>query len=279
MKKKAVLIFIALFVIASTVGVMVIEKNSKSPMDRFLETSQTTTQPDNYIPAKIIDNDGGLQYEFLSYDLIDGEDIETQTKYKAQYFADGKVPSSDYVVKKVDYAAMRRDYPKYDEYVSSNCTKGMTYEEAEAFEREHEAEYSSEVHVKTKYFFIRCRITYLGGYVNERNEKCLGAFNFIVMNGDKRVGENYPNCYFDLSKNTEGKDQKSDSVYYKFGKIGDSIECVLGGRLIDENDHFSEATAYYVGFFPGLYSEYEKVNPALDSKFVALKDMPKEPET
>ncbi len=278
MKKKAVLIFVALFAIASAVGVMVIEKNRKTPMERYLETSQTTTQPEKYIPAKIVDYDGGLQYEFLSYDLIDDKDIETQTKYKADYFSDGKIPSSDYVVKKVDYDAMARDYPKFDEYRESNCTKGMTYEECEEFMREHEDEYSSEVHVRTKYFFIRCRITYVGGDVNDTNRKCLN-FDFLIMNGDKRVGDSHnPNCYFDLSQNTEGKEQKTDSVYYTFGKLGDSIECVLGGRLIDENDQFSDATAYYVGFLPWSYEEAEKCNPAIDSKFVALKDMPKEPE-
>ena len=279
MKKKAVLIFVVLFVIASVAAVIAIEKNSKTPMERFLETSQTTKQPDKYIPAKIIDYDGGLQYEFLSYELIDDKDIEKQKKYKAEYFIDGKVPPSDYVVKKVDYAAMRRDFPKYDEYVSSNCTKGMTYEEAEAFEREHEDEYSTEVHVKTKYYFIRCRITYVGGDINDTNEKCLTAFDFLIMSGDKRVGECYQKCYFDFSKNIEGKEQKGDAVYYKFGKIGDSIECVLGGRLIDENDCFSKATGYYVGFLPWSYDEAENCNPAIDSKFVALKDMPKEPET
>ena len=169
---------------------------------------------------------------------------------------------SDYVVKKVDHAAMRRDFPKYDEYVSSNCTKGMTYEEAEAFEREHEAEYSSEVHVKTKYFFIRCRITYIGGGINESNEKCLTAFDFLIMNEDKIVGVNHPNCYFDLSEYTEGKEQKIDSVYYKFKKVGDSIECILGGRLRDD-----EVT----------YSDEDQFNPAIDVRCVALKDMPKEP--
>ncbi len=279
MKKKAVPVVVVLIAILAIAFVIRIEKNSKTPMERFLETSQTTTQPEEYIPAKIVDNDGGLQYEFLSYDLVDGKDIETQTKYKAVFFADGKVPPSDYVVKWTDYDAMARDYPEFDECRKSNGLRGMTEAEEEEFLRIHEPEYTIDKHVKTKYFFIRCRITYLGGYVNERNEKCLTAFVFLVMNGDKRVGENYPNCYFDLSQNPKGKVQKTDSVYYKFEKVGDSIECVLGGRLIDENDHYSEATAYYVGFFPGSYSEYEKVNPAIDKRFVALKDMPKEPET
>ena len=278
MKKKLSVIVAALALVGLIAVVIAIERKSKTPMDRYLETTQTTKQQVKYTPAKIIDNDSGLQYEFLSYDLIDDKDIETQTKYKAEYFDDGKLPPSDYVVKKVDHAAMRRDFPKYDEYVSSNCTKGMTYEEAEAFEREHEAEYSSEVHVKTKYFFIRCRITYIGGGINESNEKCLTAFDFLIMNEDKIVGVNHPNCYFDLSEYTGGKDQKIDSVYYKFKKVGDSIECILGGRLRDDEDHFSEATGFYVGFQPSVtYSDEDQFNPAIDVRCVALKDMPKEP--
>lgn len=278
MKRKAVPIIIVLTALAAIVLVINIEKNRKTPMERFLETSQTTKQPVTYIPSKIIDNDGALQYEFLSYELIDDKDIEKQTKYKAEYFLDGKVPSSDYVVKKVDFDAMARDYPKFDEYRKSFCDDSvMTEDEYEEFMREHEAEYSSEVHVKAKYFFIRCRITYIGGGIIEGNEKCLTAFNFLIMNGDKIVGKSYPNCYFDLSRNPKGKEQKTDSIYYKFEKVGDSIECVFGGRLREDYDRFSEATGYYVGFLPMMASDVDQFNPAIDVRCVALKDMPKEP--
>lgn len=278
MKKNSVVILIsAIAIVILVLAVTEIEKKSKTPMDRYLETSQTTKQPDNYIPAKIIDNDGGLQYEFLSYDVIDDKDIETQTKYKAEYFLDGKVPSSDYVVKKTDFDAMARDYPKFDEFRESHGTKGMTYEEYGVFLREHEDEYSTEVHVKAKYFFIRCRITYIGGGINKSNEKWVGDFSFLVMNGHKMVGYEGPDCYFDHPQNTEGKERESYFFVYKFEKVGDSIECILGGRLREDYDHFSEATGYYVGILPGVtYSDEDQFNPAIDSRCVALKDMPKE---
>ena len=276
MKKRLLVVIAALALVVLVAAVIVIESKSKTPMDRYLETTQTTKQQVKYIPAKIISNDEELQYEFLSYDLIDDKDIEKQTKYKAEYFDDGKLPPSDYVVKKVDHAAMRRDFPKYDEYVSSNCTKGMTYEEYEAFMREHEDEYSTEVHVKTKYYFIRCRITYIGGGINESNEKCVSAFDFLIMNGDKMIGASNPGCYFDHSQNTEGERKRFN--YYRFEKVGDSIECIIGGRLRDDYDRFSEATGYYVGFRPGVtYSDEDQFNPAIDVRCVALKDMPKEP--
>lgn len=275
MKKKLPVIVVTLALVGLVAAVIAIERKSKTPIDRYMETTQTTKQTVKYSPAKIISNDEELQYEFLSYDLIDDKDIETQTKYKAEFFDDGKLPPSDYVVKKVDHAAMRRDFPKYDEYVSSNCTKGMTYEEYEAFMREHEDEYSTEVHVKTKYYFIRCRITYIGGGINESNEKCVSAFDFLIMNGDKMIGASNPGCYFDHSQNTEGERKRFN--YYRFEKVGDSIECIIGGRLREDYDRFSQATGYYVGFQPGTtYSDEDQFNPAIDKRCVALKDMPKE---
>ena len=155
MKKKTVLILVAVLAIVSAVCVMVIEKNRKTPQDRFLETSQIAKPTDDYIPVKLLNDDGNLQFEFLSYELIDDKDIEKQTKYKAEYFIDGKVPLSDYVVRDIDYEALRRDYPKYDEFYSSNGEKGMTYEEAGNLEREHGSEYMIDKHIKTKYIFVR----------------------------------------------------------------------------------------------------------------------------
>ncbi len=278
MKKKLPVIVAALALVGLVAAVIAIERKSKTPMDRYMETTQTTKQTDNYIPAKIIDNDGGLQYEFLSYDLIDDKDIETQAKYKAEYFYDGKLPPSDYIVKKVDYDAMARDFPKFDEYRKSYCDESiMTEAECEEFMREHEAEYSWEEHVKTKYYFIRCRITYIGGGINESNEKWVSTFDFLIMNGNKMVGSANPTCYFDHPQNTEGEERRKHYFVYKFEKVGDSIECIIGGRLRDDNDRFSEATGYYVGFLPSVGSDFDQFNPALDVRCVALKDMPKEP--
>ena len=277
MKKKLPVIVAALALVGLVAAVIAIERKSKTPMDRYMETTQTTKQTDNYIPAKIIDNDGGLQYEFLSYDLIDDKDIETQAKYKAEYFYDGKLPPSDYIVKKVDYDAMARDFPKFDEYRKSYCDESiMTEAECEEFMREHEAEYSWEEHVKTKYYFIRCRITYIGGGINESNEKWVSTFDFLIMNGNKMVGSANPTCYFDHPQNTEGEERRKHYFVYKFEKVGDSIECIIGGRLRDDNDRFSEATGYYVGFLPSVGSDFDQFNPALDVRCVALKDMTKE---
>ena len=136
------------------------QKASAGPFSSRLP--QTVKQTDGYVPAKILNNEGNLQYEFLSYEF-DDQDIEKQTIYKAEHFIEGKVPPSDYVVKWTDYDAMARDYPKFDEWRKSDCLKGMTEGKYEEFMRIHEPEYTIDKHVKTKYLFVKCRITYIGG--------------------------------------------------------------------------------------------------------------------
>ena len=275
MKRKATVLVSVIVLSILLFAVIILEKSNKTPMQRYFETSQTTKNTDKYTPVKITNDDGNLQFEFLSYDPIDDKDIEKQTKYKSEYFIDGKVPPSDYVVRDIDYDALRRDYPKYDEFYSSNGEKGMTYEEAEELEREHGSEYMIDKHIKTKYLFVRCRITYLG---NGRNEEWLNLFDIFVMRGNAIVGLCNMNCYLDNSQHREEGVSEDDFFRYKFEKVGDSVECVMGCRIRGDFVDLSEENKYYVGFQPGTrYSDYDQFNPAIDKRCVALNDIPKEP--
>ena len=276
MKKKAVLIFVVIFVIASVAAAIAIEKNRNTPMERFIKTLQTTKHADDYVPVKILNNDKNVQYEFLSYDLIDDKDIEKQTKYKAEFFVDGKVPPSDYIVKWTDYDAMARDYPKYDEYRNSDGNKGMTKSEAEEFMRIHEPEYTIDKHIKSKYLFVRCRITYMG---NGRKKEFLSLFDVFAMRGNERIGPvNDEFCYFDHPQPALWEDGRAgDFFWYRFDRVGDSLECVLGCRLRGEYFDLSEENMYYIGFQPGaVYPDLDQFNPAHDKRCVALNDMPRE---
>lgn len=274
MKRKATVLVSVIVLSILLFAVIILEKINKTPMHRYLETSQIAKPTDDYIPAKLLNDDGNLQFEFLSYDLIDDKDIEKQTKYKAEYFIDGKVPPSDYVVRDIDYDALRRDYPKYDEFCSSNGEKGMTYEEAGELEREHGSEYMIDKHIKTKYLFVRCRITYLG---NGRNEEWLNLFDIFAMRGNEIVGLCNMNCYLDISQHRGEGVSENDFFQYKFEKVGDSVECVMGCRIRGDFVDLSEENIYYVGFQPGTrYSDYDQFNPAIDRRCVALRDIPKE---
>ncbi len=244
-------------------------------MERFIKTLPTTKHADDYVPVKILNNDENVQYEFLSYDLIDDKDIEKQTKYKAEFFVDGKVPPSDYIVKWTDYDAMARDYPKYDEYRNSDGNKGMTKAEAEEFMRIHEPEYTIDKHIKSKYLFVRCRITYMG---NGRKKEFLSLFDVFAMRGNERIGPVNEFCYFDHPQPDIWEDGRAGGFFwYRFDKVGDSLECVLGCRLRGEYFDLSEENMYYIGFQPGaVYSGLDQFNPAHDKRCVALNDMPRE---
>lgn len=278
MKRKAIIIAITMLFTALIIAVIKTEKSSKTPMDRFLETSQTTNKAENYIPIKILMDNKNIQYEFLSYDLIDDKDIEKQTKYKAEYFIEGKVPSSHYVVNRTDFDAMARDYPKFDEYRKSNGEKGMTDAEYDEFMRIHEPEYTIDKHIKTKYLFVRCRITYLGA---GRDTAWLAQPHVFAMQGNSKAltvsaGRSY--CYFDHPQPALWEDgNREDFFWYKFEKEGDSLECVLGIRLRgDRGVDLSEDNSYYIGFeSTASYSDYDQFNPAIDSRCVALDDLPK----
>ena len=222
--KKITLIITAILLTILLTAVIAIENKSQSPLNRYLETTRESDKSD-YIPKEIINNLNNIRYEILSYELIDDKNIEKQTKYKAEYFIEGKVPPSDYIVKWTDFDAMARDYPKFDESRKSNGEKGMNWDEQESFIREHEAEYTKDKHLKTKYLFFRCRITYIGG---ERKEEWLDNISVFAMRGNSIVGEGNFFCYFDHSQHIDGEERKNEYFVYRFDKVGDSIECILG---------------------------------------------------
>ena len=75
MKKSATLIITAIISIFLIMAVLVIESKSKTPMDRYMETSQPTGSSrsiieSSYTPKEIISNGNNLKYEFLSYELM-----------------------------------------------------------------------------------------------------------------------------------------------------------------------------------------------------------------
>lgn len=283
MKKKAALIAISLTAIASAVGVTAIAKDRMTPAEKHLEAPQAFGQiqlssdksgNSNNTTKEILNNEGNLKYEFLSYELIDDKDINKQTKYKAEYFIDGKVPSSDYVVKWTDFDAMAKDYPKFEEARKSNCEKGMTWDEYYAFVREHEAKYTTDKHIKSKYLFVRCRITYTG---NGRPKEWLSNFSIFAMRNNQVVGQGMDFCYFNLPQpNLWDDGRANDFFWYRFNKAGDSIECVIGCRLREDYVNFSGDNTYYIGIEPSVYYDDKQINPAIDARFVSTDMLARE---
>ena len=98
------------------------------------------------------------------------------------------------------------------------------------------------------------------------------------MRDNALVGYEGINCYFDHTQHTSNEARESSEFFkYKFEKKGDSIECVLGCRLTSEYFELSEENKYFIGFQPGTsYSDNDQFNPAIDSRCVAIADIPKE---
>lgn len=218
--------------------------------------------------------DHTLKYEFLSYELIDGTEIGKQTKYKSEFFRDGRIPDAELVTKYTDYKAMARDYPEYAEYINSDYDdpKGMTNEEAEKFEREHEAEYTKTKKLRAKYLFVRCRITYLGGGPREQEVTDLDVFS---IRGAEQIGSDIFDCYFDHTQNST---EKECFFKYRFNKVGDSVECVMGSRLTNDYTELQDDAAYYIGLPPSAFDSsigfnYKNMYGEL---YFAISDLPKE---
>lgn len=291
MKKRIYIFVLSLFVVV-LIAVVLIESNSKSPKDRFIETSETVesemtesslitsissgeaitekSEPDLSIIFNLTHT---VQYEFLSYEMVDDTDIAKQTKYKAEFFADGKVPDPDYFIEKTDYMAMRKDYPQVDEYISSNGTKGMTDDEYHDFMEKHLDEYTSKRHPKTKYLFLHCRISNVGqGPV----EEYINELSLYAVRGDNTIGKEELNCYFDKSMYIEGDERVHHFFLYRFGKNEETLDCVIGFEISEERVDLSEENSYFVGFEPIGLDNPLQFDPSLDKGFVAVDKLSNE---
>ena len=254
---KRTVVFAVFILSAFSVIAFVInnEKNKKTPYERFAETSETTERKE-FEPRVVYNEKHTIKYEILSYELIDGKDIAKQTKYPGNYFLDvagmfageyfleNHLPNPDYLMKDIDYAAMKRDYPLYAEYCNSYGEKGMTEAEAEEFMEKHEKEYATIYHPKTKYLFLHCRFTNVS---NTEVEELLYYFDIYATRNNKFVGADYGFCYFDGPVYPD--------VYpgwHKFERGEEPLECVIGFMLVDYRGFLdlSEPNTYYYGKMP-----------------------------
>lgn len=303
MKKKVLPFVIIISAFIVIVSVMIIEKNNKTPVERYLDTSQNAENSINepsaesYISITTVDSSlvsdvedtrsegvsGAVlntthtaQYEFLSYEFVEDVDIASQTKYAGEYFYDGTVPDPDYLVEYTDYLAMRKDYPEVDEYISSNYEKGMTASEYQAFLDQHLDEYTTSFHPKTKYLFLKCRISNVSNgsiieYIND--------LRIIMMNEGNIIGiPTEFNCYFDHSKNTTGDERIHNYFQYRF-EPGETIECVIGCSIREDpriEMDLSKEYSYYIGFLPIGLDNLNQLNPSIDEGFVLLDSLQKE---
>lgn len=256
---------------AVVTAVLLIEKGSKTPVERYLETKEfITSDPSDKV--FVYNEKHTVKYEFLSYEIIEDTDIAKQTKYPGKYFYEGRLPDPDYLVEYTDYKAMCRDHPEVDEYISSNGKKGMTSSEYERFLEQHEAEYTTKKHPKTKYLFLHCKITNIGeGPV----EEYVNSLVLMAMRDGKEAGFAEAGEYFDHPQHTEGEDRIHEFCLYVFSKSGDGLDCIIGFKLDEDYVDFSDKNVWYLGIRPSMNNGNDDFNPEVDGNFVKLASLPK----
>ena len=96
-----------------------------------------------------------------------------------------------------------------------------------------------------------------------------------VLRGDEQMGCALFNCYFEHTQNSS---ERPYFFSYRFNKVGDSVECVMGSRITNEYTELQDDAAYYIGLPPGEFESsigfnYKNMYGEL---YFALGDLPKE---
>lgn len=273
MKKVNILISLTLMIVA-VITVLYIEKNNKTPQERYAETAglnRKALSEDSLLTGeekstKILNQTNTIEYEFLSYEIVDDYDVVNIHKYNKNSFIEGDYPDLESTIEIIDYSAMRKDYPSVNEYIESNGEKGMTAAEYQEFLNQHLEEYRTSKHLNTKYVFIRCKIKNIS--TSRVNEIINDVRVFAMCEGKTKDIEEI-NGYFDHSQHTEGEDRIHSFFHYTF-EPGESIECVIACKFADNRIDFSKNISYYIGFEPiGLDDPY-RFDPSLDDNFVPI---------
>lgn len=299
MKKKTLLITTAVSSIAIGIGAIYIERNSKSPQERYMETAisservtpstsnenpsfNSTAKPDHSMSSEtevvvtplpvVLNQTHTIQFEFLSYEIIEDTEMATQTKYSAENFYEGVLPDPNYLKEYTDFPAMRRDYPEFDEYLNTNGNSGMTEAEYQEFMRQHIAEYTTTRHPKTIYFFVRCRLTNINSGPEEYKFDDLRLY--AMQDGAQYGVPVECGTYFDHSQHTEGEDRIHDFSNYTF-ENGESFESIIGFEITEDQIDFSKEIKYYIGVFP-IGADVVFFNPSIDDGFIQLDALQKE---
>ncbi len=257
MNKKMILL---LFVLCITgVGMFVIvgniENNKEKPYER--ETEQTTekdlvqesetgaeTEIETETPSSNVIRQGLLEYELISYEIVEDTEIEQQQAYKKEFFREEELATADYTEEFVDYDAIKEDSPELKELFENK----LNYTDAEYAEIRNQhidviQKHTVMRHPKTRYLFVKCNIT----NKSERpNNVLLDLYTFIVSADGKDSIYHDNLCYFDKAVNISDDDRAHRFYEYPFDK-NETLECTIGFAIKEE---YGPDEQYYVGVVP-----------------------------
>ncbi len=212
------------------------EDNSES----LLEISTEAEMVNEYDEKNNILYTDNLSVEIVSCEVLEDTEIESQTTYQPQYFKSGNLPDADYLEEYVDYETIKKVCPEL-----RNLWESDDYtieEEKEIYERNLDVidQYTTMEHPKTKYFFVKCRITNLSEKIHEAS---VALDTFISSDQSEYLAMHECAVYFDRAVYTTGEDREKSFFWYTFEQE-EVLECVIGYEIKEE---WNADEIYYLG--------------------------------
>lgn len=283
MKKMKYIIMFFLIVLLGLLTCMLVilnEENQESPVERYVneQNSENAENPDSdtfdvsvadEIPQEEENNKftyQKIEYEFLSYEIIEDTDIATQTKYDAGHFFSGELPDPNELEEYRDIEAIKAESPELKDLWENN-DKYTNEESAEIYNNNIDIvnKYTGMVHIKTHYVFINCQLTNTSD--KERNVY-LNEMHFVLSTPDMEQFITHDSmCYFDAATHTQGDDRVHKFFCYTL-QPGETLNCTLGFKVKEEIDN----QEYYFGFTDWQMVE-KGMNPAQGKYIIKLSDL------
>ncbi len=281
-RKKSILIYIFVVILGLLIFLFVIlnERNQESPVERYIkeQNSESTKNLDFDTVGLLAEEEISqeeeknkftyqqMEYEFVSYEIMEDTDIATQTKYDRAYFYSGELPNPNELEEYRDIEAIKAESPELKDLWENN-DKYTNEESAEIFNNNIAIinKYTGMVHIKTHYVFINCHLTNTS---DKARNVYMNEMRFVLSAPDMeqfRIHDSM--CYFDAATHTQGDDRVHSFFCYTL-QPGETLNCIIGFQAKEEIDN----QQYYFGFTDGQMEERGE-NPIRGKYMIKLSDL------
>ncbi|MGN0165025.1 MAG: hypothetical protein ACI39R_02480 [Lachnospiraceae bacterium] len=269
MKKGYVLggILTAAVVAVGILAATSLQENKKTPVENYTEKN-TGTQlnkeeggelppPDSGLvhdgvveflyEDPVINND--IKHTFLAYDVVEGKDILTQTKYPLEFFGDE--PATTKTQRYLDEERFKEEMPELCEAYENVFDSGLPENEIWDIVDQYKAaadNYRVPVEYGVRYIFLQCRFENVSN-----NEQELRVNNMVAMITDEGYKSFFTTelCYFDKTLYVGADEEASKSFYACTLQPGETLDCIIGFeayRYIYETDNTDVPDLDYIYF-------------------------------
>ena len=247
-----------------------VAENAETGKDIVEQASskETTTEDYRQVCGDNILMIGSVKVELLSADVLEGDDISTETEYPVEYFQYEELPASNRLEEVIDWDSIREESPEVDKCFSVPGYRGSDGENGARIMAENEElikKYTTMVERPQRAYFIKCRLT------NEGSVAVTNTFPLVVTSISESGELTYREVlrYFDKPIYTDGDDRAMRYFFFKL-EGQESMECTIGlvvPQEFGENDH------HYYGNKPeGSLGQYD---PTTLPNFVDIDALPR----